>query len=113
VESPNFADPNAPELAFGDSGTGFTTLTFDVVNTGQSSVSWEINTDALPPWITSIAPAVGIAPSTVEGANTVTVTVDRTLLNPGEGLYSIVVEGKNTYTDEPIGDVSVSVTIEP
>ncbi len=113
VESPNFADPNVPELAFGDSGTGFTTLTFDVVNTGQSSVNWEINLDTLPPWITSIAPALGIAPSTIEGANTVTVTVDRALLNPGEGLYSIVVEGKNTFTDEPVGDVSVSVTIEP
>lgn len=118
VESADFVDPNAPapQLDFGDSGGGITELSFTVVNEGQSELEWAIDTSNLPSWVDSIVPDAGFAPSSIQGANVVTVTVDRSVFGPGDPApppYVVVITGKNSFTDTPLAEKTVVLTIEP
>ncbi|MBN2308223.1 MAG: VWA domain-containing protein [Candidatus Hydrogenedentes bacterium] len=61
-----------------------TSGTFDITNTGQSTLTWSIDTSALASWITSVTPTSG---TTTSETDTVGIYIDRTGLSTG------------TYTD--------------
>ncbi len=77
--------------------------TFSIANTGQSTLTWTVQTGGLPPEI-SVSPSSG---STTTERDDVTVTVKRTGLSSGTHDYSFGVQGDDGTTQ--IVEVSVQV----
>lgn len=105
---PVLATNNVGNLAFGSisQSGGSVTQTFDVLNTGQSTLDWAIVTAGLPAWIESILPASG---TTINGEiDVVSVTVDPTAVAPGSynTSFNLLSDGGNTSVP-----VSVTVTL--
>jgi hypothetical protein len=75
ITPPVLATQNTANLAFGNvsQAGGQVTRTFDVLNAGQSTLTWAIVTFGLPAWIDSIVPSSG---TTTTEVDTVFVTVD-------------------------------------
>ncbi|HRI87307.1 MAG TPA: hypothetical protein PK869_03530, partial [Candidatus Hydrogenedentes bacterium] len=99
---------NEANLAFGSisQAGGDQSADFQITNTGQSTLSWAIVTAGLPVWIDSVLPSSG---STIDGElDTVTVTVDPTLVAPGVYNTNITVLSDGGNVSLP-----VSVTITP
>lgn len=92
------APPLAPVLSVSanalDFGTTHVTLMFTVSNTGGGSLTWSISADKT--WIS-------VAPSTGSGDATVSATVDRSSLPPGESTATLSITSDG-------GDATVAVT---
>ena len=73
---------NTANLVFGNvpEAGGPVSQTFNISNTGQSTMDWQIPTGGLPPWVQSVVSASG---STTTELETVTVTLDPTGMAPG------------------------------
>ncbi len=83
-----------------DFGPAQTSLTFQVNNTGNGTLTWTVTENPEKPWITSVTPATGT------NNQTVTVHVSRTGLSPGSytGQLSVTSNGGNV-------DVNVKMTV--
>lgn len=105
---PVLATANTGNLAFGNvsQAGGNVSQTFQVLNTGQSTLHWAIVTAGLPAWIESILPSSG---TTVNGEiDLVTVTVNPNAVPTGayNTTISLLSDGGNQA-------VPVSVTVTP
>jgi uncharacterized membrane protein len=107
VTPPILTTLNTGNLAFGavSQAGGDVTRTFDITNTGQSTLDWAIVTTGLPAWISTVAPSSG---STTTETDTVSVTVDPNAVAPGvyNAVLPIISDGGNA-------NIPVSVTITP
>lgn len=105
---PVLATNNVGNLAFGNvsQAGGPVTQTFQILNTGQSTLDWAIVTAGLPAWIDTIVPSSG---TTINGEiDTISVTVDPTAVAPGSynTAFNLLSDGGNT-------SVPVSITVTP
>ena len=74
--------------------------TFDITNTGQSTLQWSIDTTGLPAWITAVSPVTGL---TTDETETITVDVDRTgLVGPGTVSHVLTITNLNDYTTQNV-----------
>lgn len=107
VTPPILTTLNTGNLAFGavSQAGGDVTQTFDIRNTGQSTLDWAIVTAGLPAWIATVAPSSG---TTTTETDTVSVTVDPTAVAPG--VYNAVLP---IISDGGSANIPVSVTITP
>ena len=94
-------------LAFGSvaQGAGTQSATFNIENTGQSTLSWSIPTAGVPDWVESIVPSSGT--STGE-TDTVTVTVDPSV--PGVGAHSTTINVLSNGGNELAIPITITVT---
>jgi hypothetical protein len=108
IEPPVLETNNVGNLLFGNvpQGGGNVTATFDITNTGQSTLDWAIDAPGLPAWIQSILPASGTA---INGEiDQVSVTVNPTAVAPGAYNTSF-----DVVSDGGTDTISVTVTIDP
>ncbi|MCC6490208.1 MAG: VWA domain-containing protein, partial [Candidatus Hydrogenedentes bacterium] len=99
---------NTANLAFGNiaQGAGTQTATFNIANTGQSTLSWSIPSTGLPAWVESIIPSSG---TTTDEVDTITVTVDPSVpgLGPQNTTFNVLSNGGNQLA------IPISMTVTP
>ncbi|MEK7793600.1 MAG: hypothetical protein AAB353_03680, partial [Candidatus Hydrogenedentota bacterium] len=99
--------PNSTTLDFGSDPQAFgsETQTFLVTNAGQSRLSWFL-TNQVPNWLLVSAPNVVAAAF----PQTVLVTVNRSMLVPGEAVtHTLQISAQTVDTGTSIGSASVTV----
>lgn len=95
-------------LAFGNvsQAGGPVSATFQITNSGQSTLDWAIVTAGLPAWIDEVSPTSG---TTVNGEiDIITVTVDPNAAAPGSYNYDL-----NLLSDGGNQAIPITVTITP
>jgi hypothetical protein len=108
IQPPVLSVTDAGNLVFGDvsQAGGTQSATFNIANTGQSTMNWQIPTTDLPIWIQSIIPATG---SSTSETDMVTVTVDPNAV--GLGMVSTTLNVLSNGGNE-LG-ITVSMNVVP
>ncbi|GMV94621.1 MAG: hypothetical protein AMXMBFR82_43990 [Candidatus Hydrogenedentota bacterium] len=108
IQPPVLSVTNTAVLAFGNvsQAGGPQSATFNIANTGQSTLNWQIPTVDLPAWVESVISSSG---STTSETDMVTVTVDPTVvgLGPVNTTINVLSNGGNELA------IPISMTVVP